>query len=414
MPMMMLAQPTPVAGIGHRMDALTALPTLPIRLQAWRVPRQSWPSGAYPVVCRADGALVLPTHPVHNALRRGLLTFTPYHEEAVRVRVNGHLRRYHVRTWFQPRPVEAAPAPARDANLLRTHLDLVDQAYRQAGEAGGFGYDLSGALGRMGYKRLSSGGHHPDAGKELIRRLRLLDQARVELDRVLDDRLTPDLRHAPLWRFFRQDGALLRPLSSDADWEALKPGDRLVVEPGGWWGAIDLPHYRLALPRALATLPMDGNGNQMHRLALLLASELAVWERAEMRKGAHAIARSVGPLLEKAMAADKQRLLDDAGRRLNTAKRLREYLAGEGFADEGAFALLRSLGGFDVDIKDEAEFWASGRNWIEKFWDARLVLRVRDFAHPSLTAGSATGELADGDWRAPRRPLASSSARDGR
>lgn len=403
MAMMMLATPTIGTGTAR------CLEPLPIRLIAHRRPRRSWPAGAYPVMARADGPMVLPTHPVHNALRRGLLTFTPYHEEQVRVRVNGHLRSYKLRTWFQPRPVEAAPPPARDANLLRTHLDLVDQAYRRASEPGGFGYDLAEALGRMGYKRLATGGYHPDAARELVRRLRLLDQLRLELDRILGDRPHPQIQQAPLWRFFRRDGAILRPLSAEADWEAVRPLDTLVIEPGPWYAAIDLPHYRLALPRALSALPMDGNGHQVHRLALLLAAELAVWERAEMRKGAHAIARGVGTLLERAMAADKPRLLADASRRLNTAKRLREYLAGEGFADEGALARLRELGGFDVDIKDEAAFWASGRNWIERFWEARLVLRVRDFAHPSL---SATGELANADWRVLERPLASSSAKE--
>ncbi|HEY9723563.1 MAG TPA: hypothetical protein V6D47_16245, partial [Oscillatoriaceae cyanobacterium] len=190
------------------------------------------------------------------------------------------------------------------------------------------------------------------------------------------------------------------------DWRSLRASDPLWVVPGPWWEAIELPNYRLALPRELFALPLDGQGNQVNRVALQLAAELAVWERAEMKHGPRTLYRSVGALLEKAMLADRAQLVEDSARRLNTPKRLREYLAGDGFPDQGAFAHLRTLGRFEIDIKDEAAFWASGRGWVERFWEARLQIGVgRRQSCPPLadrplaSLSTPTGELPLGHWR---------------
>jgi len=313
-----------------------------------------------PVACR-DNGLVLPTHPIHNAMRRGLLVITPHHEEDVRIRVGGKLRRVRVRTGFQP----AAP---RDATLLKTHLDLVDQAYRRPARGMGFWYDLPEALGRMGYQRQAGGQFHPDTTRALTGRLTILAKGRVSVE-------DPAIEAEPFWRFFAQgeDGALW-PIEEQSG----RPIKRVLAVPGAWWQAIELGSYRASLPRALATLPMDGHGHQVERVALQLAAELAVWERAEARKGPHQTHRRLGALLENAAVADKATLLEAVSRRDNGPKRLRTYLAGEGFADEGALALLRQLGGFAIDVKDEAAFWATGRAWVERFWDARLVIGVRE------------------------------------
>jgi len=189
------------------------------------------------------------------------------------------------------------------------------------------------------------------------------------------------------WRFYyRKRGEEgIWPLDAETDLATLRQIRSLLAVPGAWWSDIDLANYRLPIPRALMELPMDGKGHQIHRIALMLAAELAVWERTEMRKGAHVIARSLGPLLEKAMVADLDALRADMSRRLNTPKRLREYLAGEGFNDEGALALLRMLGGFKIDVKDEEAFWAIGRRWVDRFWDARLSIGVRDLVEPALS-----------------------------
>jgi hypothetical protein len=302
-------------------------------------------------------------------MRRGLLVPAPGYEEEVKIRVQGKLRHVRVKTGFQP----GAP---RDANLLKTHLDLVDQAYRRPARGMGFWYDLPEALGRMGYQRQEGGQFHPDTTRALAGRLVVLANGRVDVDE-------PKLQEEPYWRFFAQgdDGALW-PLGEHHG----RPVRRVLAVPGAWWQAIDLAGYRTALPRSLATLPMDGNGHQVERVALQLAAELAVWERAEARKGPRQSHRRLGALLEKAGVADKATLLEAVSRRDNGPKRLRSYLAGEGFADEGALALLRELGGFAVDIKDEAAFWASGRAWVERFWDARLAFGVREHAERPLAS----------------------------
>ncbi|MNS64734.1 hypothetical protein D3C72_978720 [compost metagenome] len=362
----------------------------PLRLpRRGSAPRRSLRALALAPVARADGAFVLPTHPVHNALRRGLLIVSNEYEERVRVRVHGHVREVRVHTRM---PAESA-APVKGANLLKSHLDLVDQAYRRSEEPEGFVYDMADALTRLGYKRLAGGGFHGDTVKEHLRRLQALASQGVAVG---------DASSAtPVWRFVVVDRAGgVRPLESAADWATVKASDRLLVLPGGWWDAIELPRYRLAVPRTLLSLPLDGQGNQVNRVALQLAAELAVWERAEMRQGPHRMQRRVGVLLERAMVAEKATLVADAARRLNTPKRLREYLAGDGFPDQGALAVLRELGRFDVDIADEAAFWAAGRGWVERFWDARLTIGVRAMNdRPLASFPTPTGELADTHWR---------------
>jgi hypothetical protein len=308
-------------------------------------------------------------------MRRGLLTFLADHEERVRVRLHGQVRQVRVRTrWHAPEPTPVAPA--HGANLLKSHLDLVDQAYRRPARGMGFWYDLPEALGRMGYQRQAGGQFHPDTTRALTGRLTVLAGGRVSVDE-------PAIEDEPYWRFFAQDdqGALW-PLGEQPG----RPLRRVLAVPGAWWQAIDLAGYRASLPRGLATLPMDGHGHQVERVALQLAAELAVWERAEARKGPLQTHRRLGVLLEKAGVAEKAVLLEAVARRDNGPKRLRSYLAGEGFNDEGALALLRELGGFAVDIKDEAAFWASGRAWVERFWDARLAIGVREAAERPLAS----------------------------
>lgn len=353
-------------------------------------------------VAHQDGRLVLPTHPIHGAMRRGLLVLHPAYEEQVRVRLNGQTRLYRVRSGmgFQ------APAPAHDPSLLRSHLDLVDQAYHAPLARPGFAYRLAEALERLGYKRLAAGGFHPETLHTHVRRLQGLADHRLTLERLRGEEARTEWAQAPFWQFAKLGpGGVHLPLATEADWRSLRASDTLWVSPGAWWEAIELPNYRLALPRELFALPLDGQGNQVNRVALQLAAELAVWERAEMKNGPRTLQRSVGALLEKALLADRAQLIEESAKRLNTPKRLREYLAGDGFADQGAFALLRSLGRFEIDIKDEAAFWASGRGWVERFWDAKLQFGVgrRQVSPPVdlplASLPTPTGELPLGHWR---------------
>lgn len=380
-PMMMPAPP-----MTSTMPGALVLPAVPL-MRSSRRARSAFPlvtalraEGPLVTALRADGPMLMPTHPIHNAMRRGLLTISNDREELVKLRVGGEVRLMRVRIGFQPR--EGKKEAPRDANLLKTHLDLVEQARRQPM---GFRYDLPEALNRMGYKRGASGSFHPDTLKALTDRLAHLSDMHVSTEE----------QDTPYWRFIVDPlHQAPRTIEGPGAADALRNAPNLLVVPGEWWNEIELARYNAPLARKLVNLPMDGNGNEVNRLALLLAAELAVWLRAERRKGASKIARPIGTLLEKAMAADKLELLADAAKRLNTPKRLRSYLAGEGFADEGALALLRDLAGLDVDVKDEAAFWAAGRGWVERFWNAKLAIGLPEEDRPLATWPAVAGELA--------------------
>lgn len=364
-------------------QAPTSLAFVPMQA-AKRGRRRAWPTGGAAAVM-LGGTFAMPTHPIHGALRRGLLV-PDVREEVVRVRTAGRLRRVKVAMGFQlpAAPVTPAAAPAPEppagAGLLKAHLDLVDLAYRRDGEGQGLIYDLGDALARLGFVRLQGGGYHPATVKEHLKRLQALAERRITLEGAPAE---------PVWRFWlRGSDGTLRPVESAADWEAARRGGRLYARPGSWLAACELPSYRLPLGRELLKLPMDGHGHQVERLALLLAAELAVWERAEMRHGPHAVKRSVGALLARAGIADHEAMRAETAAKGNGPKRLRAYLAGEGFADEGALALLREQAGFDVDIADEAGFWAAGRGWVDRFWESRLRLGVRGFEGAAAAAAS--------------------------
>ena len=86
----------------------------------------------------------------------------------------------------------------------------------------------------------------------------------------------------PFWKFYVQNVADVAPslLAEPLAAESLRAARRILVAPGDWWQDIDLARYHLPVRPSLLALPMDGHGHQMERLALLLACELAVWERA--------------------------------------------------------------------------------------------------------------------------------------
>ncbi len=390
----------------HRHAPLTTpLASAPVQV-ARRTARRARPGNR--IAAALTGTFAMPTHPIHGALRRGLLVVAPS-EETVRVRAAGRLRRVRVKMSFAPAPAQPArptapPAPA-GAGLLKAHLDLVDLVDRHAPGGAGVVYDLGEALARLGFVRLAGGGYHPSTVREHLRRLAALAERRIGLEGGAEE---------PVWRFFvHEAGDTLRPLASEQDWEAARRAGRVVAQAGAWLQACELPHYRMPVGRELLALPMDGHGHQVERVALLLAAELAVWEGAEMRHGPHAVKRGLGSLLARAGVADLAGLRAETAAKGNGPKRLRSYLAGEGFADEGALALLRAHAGFDVDIADEAAFWAAGRGWLERFWDARMRLGLRGFAqvqapvaeHPLASSQAATGEWPITYW-IPRAPAA--------
>lgn len=302
-------------------------------------PHHAAPWLAIAPVTGQGGAVMLPTHPLHGIMRRGLLGGLAH--EPLRWATGTRAGSVRVARDVSP----TGPALGQ-ANLLRTHLDLLDQARRTAEPGAGFGYDLDRALDRMGYQRLADGGFHPATQRSLARRLGELETVRL----TTRGGQGPELANEPFWR-------LEAPADGGRIWRAV---------PGGWWGSIELDSQRHGVGAELLAMPLDGHGHQVQRITLLLATELAGHEP-------HKATIGLGTLLERARVTSRESLLADAARRLNTPKRLREYLAGEGFADEGALALLRGLG-YGIDIRDEEAFWASGRGWVERFWSARLRL----------------------------------------
>lgn len=275
----------------------------------------------------------------------------------------------------------ARPLPGSDANLLKAHLDLVGEGVR-GGEGGPFTYDLGSALDRLGYRRHPGGGFHPATVREHLGRLSALGGLQMAAEAAdAPASFQAPLEEAPVWRFaVAEAGGLPGPWLEGAEaFARLGAGAKLWVQPGPWWALAEPHRQRVLAPAALLAMPLDGMGNQVHRIALLLAAELAGAEGAanEAGQGGRVVSRRLGPLLAAARVADSARLRQDAAKRLNTPRRLRGYLAGEGFADEGALAALRAVAGFQVDIMDEAAFWATGRGWVDRFWTARLRLGVR-------------------------------------
>lgn len=299
--------------------------------------------------------LWVPSHPELDGLRRRVLR--PGRFVPARPGTAPEARRLLGPVGFRPPAAEAPEAPAwerglrRDVAALKTHLDLVNEAGRAAPEAGGaFWYDLPEALARLGYRRQGHGAFNSDTLARHAERVRALCEG-------------PE---AP-WR-----------LSGEAAPTASGTPRRLRLSPGpalARWLA-KVPADARGLTSALLALPTHGQGNERNRLAVLLAAELAGWARAGARRGAKRLVRPVGALLARAGIATLTELHDAQLRSPNAVKRLRANLAGEGFADEGAFALLRDLGGYGLDVVDEEAFWASGPGWVSRFWEARVGLTL--------------------------------------
>lgn len=149
-----------------------------------------------------------------------------------------------------------------------------------------------------------------------------------------------------------------------------------VIQPGLWWGVSDRGSMNFHLPREVLALPTDGKGNETQRMAVQLAATLALWVRSSQQQ--HAGEKrpySVGALLEASGIRTRSEFekMNRVG-----ASRLREYLAGTEAEPGGALHHLTSLGAFDIRIRDEDDFWAFGRGWQVRFWEAMLIVRVPD------------------------------------
>jgi hypothetical protein len=290
---------------------------------------------------------------------------------------------------------------ANSASLVKTHLYNVAQAYKQGGSDPLFILDMDHLLETKGYQRRSDGSFHPDTYRKEWGRLITLSACWIELQPAngRQGKKRDGYIDAPYWqieaRYRLNDGESigLQPfLLEDPEAPIIK---QALIRPGLWWGLSDIGSKRFEIPTAVLALPTDGNGNETERYAVQLAATLAIWVRASQEQHAGKVwGYSVGKLLEASGLKTREEFED---MRTNQVGRLREYLAGEPGDDSprGAINILTSLGAFDISIRNEADFWASGRKWADRFWEAKLDVQIPNLSikksgfKPSKVRGKA-------------------------
>lgn len=255
--------------------------------------------------------------------------------------------------------------------LLKVHLDLQSEAYRAGGD-GRFPYDFKDALERQGYsKNDDRRGYHRDSMRNLRQNIHVLGMLKVT---VYEGRLRNGktvVGKTPYWistlEHSEDDNIenLLGDKSSDYSTGA-------ILLPGEWWTFAKMNRYRMEIPQSILELPVDDHKNRTNLYVLLLASYLAVHVRRNQEEHAgKKINLSVGIMLEQAgiiTRGDFMRLEP------NQAKRERDYL--ETTDERGALSILARLQAFKVDIHEEEDFFATGKGWKERFWNAMLRVDV--------------------------------------
>ena len=268
------------------------------------------------------------------------------------------------------------------ASLLKTHLYLVDRAYKRGGDSPTFTVAMDELLKAKGYIRRADGGFQANTYREEWGRIAALAGCWLELQRVREKnkrgREETLIDETPYWevrarRRLEEGEALgLEPvLLEDPNAPIIKA---VVIQPGLWWNFSDRGTMNYHLPYEVLALPTDGKGNETQRIAVQLAATLALWVRSSQQQHAGGeCAYSVGALLE---ASGVKTRLEFEGERIDSVKRLRKYLAGTPDEPDGALHHLTSLGAFDIRIRDEDEFWAAGRGWQTRFWESQLTVKI--------------------------------------
>lgn len=278
------------------------------------------------------------------------------------------------------------------ASLLKTHLYLVDLAYKRGGDSPTFTVNMDSLLEAKGYTRRADGSFQASTYREEWGRIATLAGCWLELRRVKEKNKRGKeetfIDETPYWevraRRRLEEGEALgleTILLEDPSAPIIKA---VVIQPGLWWGVSDRGAMNFHLPREVLALPTDGKGNETQRMAVQLAATLALWVRASQNQHAgRECAYSVGALLEA--SGVKTRLEFEAMHRKDAA-RLRKYLAGEVGEDEpsGALHHLTVSGAFVIRTRDEEEFWASGRGWQIRFWESRLTVEIPDMGIKKL------------------------------
>jgi hypothetical protein len=272
----------------------------------------------------------------------------------------------------------------RATSLLKTHLYLFDRAWARGGSDPLVTVYLDDLLEAKGYKRRADGGFHPDTYREEWARIATLAGCWLEVRRIKEQNGRGGeevyIDETPYWRVEARrrleggDALGLQPiLFGDPDAPIIKAA---LIRPGVWWGMSRVGEEYIHIPRALLALPTDGKGNETERIAVQIAATLALWARAGQKAHAgQAVSYSVGRLLD--VAGIKTRAeFEQMGRK--DVQRLRTYLAGAEGDDKprGAINLLSRLNVFDIDIRDETAFWANGRGWRDRFWEAHLNVQI--------------------------------------
>lgn len=355
-----------------------------------------------------DTVLNLGTHPIGREMQRGLIrpTLDPT-DQIVRIKEGGKNVELKVRTGVSLEVI-AGPRAAYErqedvleniqrsllevkkhgAALLKLHLDLTSRAYETGGEIPVFDYNFADALDRLGYSRHEKRRGY-DAGtmqglRERIITLQSHQVAAWHTKRGAKETLTK----TPYWiveayHYSKQE--MLDFAEVDLVPNLLRQQNAtaytgVIIRPGFWWATTQMNHYRIEVPRALLQLPTDGNGNERERMALLIATFLAVHVRRNQRKNAgKSIPIRAGVLLEEAGVTTWSAF---SGQHGTLAARQRDYL--EDTDGTGALQILRDLRAFDLTIRDEADYFATGRGWRERFWNAMLEVEVPDLGIAAL------------------------------
>ncbi len=356
-----------------------------------------------------DTVLNLGTHPIGREMQRGLIrpTLDPT-DQIVRIKEGGKNVELKVRTGVSLEALAGKRASferqedvleniqrsllevkKHGAALLKLHLDLTSRAYEVGGELPIFDYNFADALDRLGYSRHEKRRGY-DAGtmqglRERIITLQSHQVAAWHTKRGAKETLTK----TPYWiveayHYSKQE--MLDFAEVDLVPNLLRQQNAtaytgVIVRPGLWWATTQMNQYRIEVPRALLQLPTDGNGNERERMALLIATFLAVHVRRNQRKNAgKSIPIRAGVLLEESGITTRSAFLEQHG---TVAGRQREYLE-DLEQGVGALQILRDLRAFNVTIRDEADFYATGRGWRERFWDAMLEVEVPDLGIAAL------------------------------
>ena len=342
-----------------------------------------------------DDRILLSTAPIDREIQKSLTraTLRP-HDAIIRERVDGVRHNLKVRTsvsfdtiFSYDRQEDVLDRIQKSllevkkygAALLKLHLDLTSAAYTTGGQLPAFRYGFAEALERQGYAKSDARrGFHNETMRGFRERIAALQLHTVQA--WTEKRGTKEyLTKTPYWIVEAYHYSKQEALDLDIVPVLMRTGETtaytaVTIRPGLWWATTEMHRYRIEVPRNILALPTDGSGNERERMALLLATFLAVHVRRNQK---HSAGRSVrvraGTLLQEAGIVDEQTFMHEHG---TAAARRRDYL--HDLDDQGALPILRNLGAFDVTIRDEADFFATGRGWKERFWSAMLDVQVPD------------------------------------